>query len=148
VLFFFAGSVRKTARKRGKEPMTKLISEQDEARLRQTKVYVASAWWRDCDAFASVVANSAKVCERKIMQAMRDAATDAFNHSEPEDERTVDDYMEDIAWSGVSLERLEDVMASWELDRYFAGVASDIDACDMDALLSGDKTAYVWLPLP
>jgi len=127
--------------------MTKLLKDEQQQEMRQRKVYVAACWWRDCDAFASVAANSAKVCERKIMQAMRDAAVDAYNQSEPEDEKTVDDYLEDLCWSGVSLESLEDVVPHWELDRYFAHVAADIDACDMDSLLSGDADAYVWLPV-
>jgi hypothetical protein len=54
-------------------------------------IYVASAWWHDCDTFVTVCGNSPKRVEKAITRAMRDAATDVYNESEPEDKRKVRD---------------------------------------------------------
>ena len=109
-------------------------------------VWVATAWWRDCDPFASVATNTAEEAERLINRAIRDAATDAYNSSEPDDTRTVEQWAEEIAWSGCNQFRLAEVVSDSELDRYFAGVAcASFDHTEMDALLHGEKDASIWL---
>jgi len=77
-------------------------------------VYIASAWWDDCDPFVGVVALESDDCGKKIEEAIREAAEEAFNNSEPEDSRTVDDYLSTIQWSGVWPEPLSNLKLSSE----------------------------------
>ncbi len=64
-------------------------------------VYSAAIWWRNCDPFLQVVGIDAAEVEKTALDAMNDAVEEAYEDSEPEDERTADDYADDICWSGV-----------------------------------------------
>lgn len=64
------------------------------------KVYVASAWWRDCDPFVSVVSLNRERAADLIDEEMRDEAERAAD-SDMEDAKELDDYLDDMAWSGV-----------------------------------------------
>jgi hypothetical protein len=118
-------------------------------------VYVASAWWHDCDPFVSICGNSPKHVEKAIMRAMRDAATDAYNESEPEDKRKVRDYLDNIGWSGVNAFQFDAIIPQHTIDRYEPGFSggqetvthdSEMDYFDYEALRRGDKDAIVYLP--
>jgi hypothetical protein len=118
-------------------------------------VYVASAWWHDCDAFATICGNSPKRVEKAIMRAMRDAAIDAYNQSEPDDKRKVRDYLDDIGWSGVNAFQFDAIISDHTIDRYEPGFSggqqtiahdSGMDYFDYEALRRGDKDAIVHLP--
>jgi hypothetical protein len=77
-------------------------------------VFVASAWWRDCEPFVGVVALEQEDAERKIKEAVEEAAEEAFQNSEPEDDRTKDDYLNDICHSGVFEEPIANLSLSSE----------------------------------
>jgi hypothetical protein len=118
-------------------------------------VYVASAWWHDCDAFVTVCGNSPKHVEKAIYRAMRDAATDAYNDSEPEDKRKVRDYLDDIGWSGVNAWQFDAIIPQHTIDRYEPGFSggeqhvthdSEMDYFDYEALRRGDRDVVVYLP--
>ena len=122
-------------------------------------VYVASAWWHDCDAFVTVCGNSPKHVEKAIMRAMRDAAIDAYNSSEPEDKRKVRDYQDDIGWSGVNAFQFDAIISEHTIECYeecyepgFSGGQetvthdSDMDYFAYESLRRGDKDAIVYLP--
>lgn len=70
---------------------------------RDVVLYVGSAWWRDCDPFVRVVATTAEACEKALQRAMEEAAEEAAGDDDEDDEeaRDADDYLDDIAWSGV-----------------------------------------------
>lgn len=74
---------------------------------RITYVYVASAWWRDCDPFATIVADTRSTAQRLISESMLEEAERAWNDSEPEDSRSKADYLDEIAWSGVFAEPID-----------------------------------------
>lgn len=81
---------------------------------RDLTVYIASAWWRDSDPYVTVCALTAEACEKAIMSAIEDAAREAFDSDcEPEDgedAKTVEDYEDDQAWSGVFPESLRETL--------------------------------------
>jgi hypothetical protein len=117
-------------------------------------VYVASAWWHDCDPFVSVCGNSPRAVEKAIMRSMRDAAIDVYNQSGPEDKRKVRDYLDDIGWSGVNAFQFDAIIPQHTIDRYEPGFSggeqhvthdSEMDYFDYEALRRGDKTAIVYL---
>ena len=119
-------------------------------------VYVASAWWHDCDAFVTVCGNSPKRVEKAIKRAMRDAAIDAYNESEPEDKRKVRDYLDEIGWSGVNVFQFDSIIPDGIIAQYeetytrdAATVAHhpDMDYSDYECLRRGDKDAIVCLPV-
>jgi len=118
-------------------------------------VYVASAWWHDCDAFVTVCGNSPKHVEKAIYRAMRDAAIDAHNQSEPEDKRNIRDYLDDIGWSGVNPFQFDAIISEHTIEHYepgFSGDAetvvhdSDMDYFDYESLRRGDRDTIVYLP--
>jgi len=118
-------------------------------------VYVASAWWSECDAFVTVCGNSPKRVEKAIMRAMRDAAVDAYNHSEPEDKRRIRDYLDEIGWSGVNAFLFDAIIPdriiaqyedAYTRDTATVGHQPDMDYCDYESLRRGDKGAIVYLP--
>lgn len=118
-------------------------------------VYVASAWWHDCDAFVTVCGNSPKHVEKAIMRAMREAAIDAYNQSEPEDKKKVRDYLDEIGWSGVNAFQFDAIISEHTIERYEPGFSggqeiithdSDMDYFDYESLRRGDKDAIVYLP--
>lgn len=126
-----------------------------ENRVEFQTVYVASAWWHDNDAFVTVCGNSPKHVEKAIMRAMRDAAIDAYNSSEPEDKRKVRDYLDDIGWSGVNTFQFDAIISKHTIERYEPGFSggqetvthdSDMDYFDYESLRRGDKDAIVYLP--
>ena len=131
----------------------RLASEYGPTVSEQT-VYVASAWWHDCDPFVTICGNSPKRVEKAIMRAMRDAATDAYNQSEQEDKRRVRDYLDDIGWSGVNAFQFDAIIpdriiAQYE-DAYTRDTATvthhpDMDYSDYECLRRGDKDAIVYL---
>ncbi len=80
---------------------------------RDLPVFCAAAWWRDCDPFASVVALSAKDCERRIEEAMVEEAermTDSEALEDETDDEARDRLLGDIVWSGVHRESLRRVL--------------------------------------
>lgn len=117
-------------------------------------VYVASAWWHECDAFVTVCGNSPKQVEKAIMRAMRDAATDAYNQSEPDDKRKVR-YVDDIGWSGVNAFQFDAIVPDGVIAQYEEAYAHDaatvahhpdMDYSDYECLRRGDKDIVVYLP--
>lgn len=117
-------------------------------------VYVASAWWHDCDAFVTICGNSPQRVGKAIMRAMREAAIDAYNQSEPEDKRKVRDYLDDIGWSGVNAFQFDAIISARTIEHYEPGFSgdqqtvthdSDLDYFDYEALRRGDKDAIVYL---
>src|SRR5579871_6872088 len=112
-------------------------------------VYVASAWWHDCEPFVVVAVNNPKTVERAIFRAMRDAATDAYNGSEPEDSRKVRDYLADICWTGVDGMQFDSVIPARTIESYESDnphYTGDIDYTDYVALRDGERDAIVYLP--
>jgi len=71
----------------------------------ETVVYSAAAWWRDSDPFTSVVALDKKRAEDLIEESMQEEADRAAD-SDDEGGRTVEDFLDDIRWSGVHAEKL------------------------------------------
>ena len=71
---------------------------------RDVTLYVGSAWWRDCDPFVRVVATTAEGAAEALDKAMVEATEDAAESDDDDEARAVDDYLDDIAWSGVSAE--------------------------------------------
>lgn len=117
-------------------------------------VYVASAWWRDNDSFCTVVGNSRSLVEKTIFKAMRNAAIDAYNSSEPEDNKRVRDYMDDIAWSGVNAFAFDAIVPERIIRQYEESYSTNADtvahSCDMDysdyeMLRDGRKDVVVYL---
>lgn len=123
-------------------------------------VYVASAWWENCDAFVTVCGNSPHLVEKTIFKAMRDAAIDAYNQSESEDKRRVRDYMDDIAWSGVNrfrfdaivphgvIAQYEEVYSQQHRNNTFIELVAhhpDMDYSDYEMLRNGRKDVVVYL---
>jgi hypothetical protein len=80
-----------------------------------TKVYSATAWWRDSDPSMQVVALTSKKAQEEIDRMMVDQAQDVFDMSEPEDHETVDEILDEIAWSGVHAFSLGDLASKREL---------------------------------
>jgi len=120
----------------------------------EQNVYVASAWWHDCDAFVTICGNSPKHVEKAIMRAIRDAAIDAYNQSEPEDKRRVRDYLDEIGWSGVNPFQFDAIIPDRIIAQYEeaytrnAGTVAhhpDMDYADYESLRRGDEDALVCL---
>ena len=113
-------------------------------------IYVASAWWSDCDAFVTVAGNSPKAVERAISRAMKDSAVDAYNQSEPEDKRTVRDFLRDISWSGINGFAFDAIISASVIEAYEADGDTvvhqpDMDYHDYEALRDGVKDAVIFL---
>ena len=114
-------------------------------------VYVASAWWEDCDPFVTVVGNDPKKVERAISGAMKDAATDAYNGSESDDKRRVRDFLNDIGWTGVTLFAFDSIIPDKIIAQYEAeenGIVAhhpDMAFADYELLRDGDRDAIVYL---
>lgn len=81
-----------------------------------TKVYSATAWWRDSDPSMQVVALTSKKAEDEIEKLMVEEAQHVFDMSEPEDYETVDELLDEIAWSGVHAFSLGDLASKRELN--------------------------------
>lgn len=67
------------------------------------KVYVASAWWRDCDPFVSVVSMNRDRAADLIRETMEDEAQSAADGDLDDESKEFDDYLDDMAWSGVQV---------------------------------------------
>lgn len=80
-----------------------------------TKVYSAAAWWRDSDPSMQAVALTASRAQQEIEKMMVEEAQHVFDMSEPEDYETVDEVLDDIAWSGVQAFSLGDLASKREL---------------------------------
>ena len=111
-------------------------------------VYVASAWWSDCDPFVRVVGNDPKRVEKAVERAMKDAAIDAYNGSEPEDKRKVRDFLRDIEWTGVDEFTFDaivpqNVIAQYEANQIFHH--PDMDFSEYQQLRDGERDAIVYL---
>jgi len=65
---------------------------------RQRHYYVASAWWRGCDPFLTVVSTTARKTENAVMKAVREEAQWAYDDGSYE---RVYEAVDDIRWSGV-----------------------------------------------
>jgi hypothetical protein len=127
----------------------------DENRIEDQTVYVASAWWENCDAFVTVCGNSPRLVEKTIYKAMRDAAIDAYNSSEPEDKKRVRDYLDDIAWSGVNTFAFDAIIPDRVIAQYEEAYSTnadtvahhpDMDYSDYEMLRDGRKDVVVYLP--
>lgn len=90
---------------------------------RDLTVYVASAWWRDCDPHTGVVALTAEAAEKAIEDAIRQSAEDAASDEWCVCGEEVTDDNEDEhkgcgidaqAWSGVFPESLRSILDSME----------------------------------
>jgi hypothetical protein len=117
-------------------------------------LYVASCWWRDNDAFCTVIGNSARLVEKTIFKAMRNAAIDAYN-SDCEDEKRVYDYLDDIAWSGVNTFAFDAIVPygviaqyedSYKTDAQFVASHPEMDYSDYEMLRDGRKDVVVYVP--
>ncbi len=110
-------------------------------------IYVASAWWEDCDPFVRVVGNDPKKVQKAVERAMKDEAVDAFNASEPEDKRKVRDFLNDIGWSGVDGFAFDAIVPTRTIENYESDQphADDIDYHDYIALRDGERDAVVYL---
>lgn len=96
---------------------------------RDVMLYVGSAWWRDCDPFVRVVAATAEACEKALREAMHDAADGAYFGADEDETRDMDDYLDDIAWSGVSPESYRAACEDWSpFKRDFAQAKADLRA--------------------
>lgn len=80
---------------------------------KNTKVYTASAWWRDNDPSMQVVALAAKEAKSKIVEMMEDAAQEAYDDESYE---SVSDALSALAWSGVHAFSLGDLAKGRELE--------------------------------
>lgn len=118
-------------------------------------LYVASCWWRDNDAFCTVAGNSPRLVEKTIFKAMREAAIDAYNSSEPEDKKRVRDYLDDIAWSGVNAFQFDAIISDRVIAQYEDAYKTDADTVthhpdmdysDYEMLRDGRKDVVVYLP--
>jgi hypothetical protein len=76
-------------------------------------VYVASAWWRYSDPFVTIVGKTADAVEKAIHRVMKEEASEAVD-SESYD--SIDDALDEIAWSGVHPEKLETLTHSSEAE--------------------------------
>ena len=74
-----------------------------------TKVYSAAAWWRDSDPSMQAVALTSQRARNEIDKLMVEEAQHVFDSSEPEDYETVDEVLDEIAWSGVHAFSLGDL---------------------------------------
>jgi len=63
------------------------------------KVYVASAWWRDCDPFVSVVSTNKTRAADLIREEMAEEAEHAYGGDD--EDKDLEDYLDEMAWSGV-----------------------------------------------
>ena len=61
--------------------------------LQETPVYVASAWWRNCEPFVTIVGGSQKAVETTIQAVMLQTATDAYNEQGSK-KRERDDFLD------------------------------------------------------
>jgi hypothetical protein len=73
--------------------------------LQEIPVYVASAWWRDCEPFLTVVGGSEKAVEAAIGAEMLRVAAEAHDQQETK-ERERDDFLLDMARSFAQRETL------------------------------------------
>lgn len=134
------------------ERISKEIADRND--IADQTLFVGSAWWRDNDPFVTLVGNSARAVEKALYRAMRDAAIDAYNSSEPEDKKRVRDYLDEIAWSGVSTFAFADIIPERAIEAYEPAFKDEVTtfthSCDMDyfdyeALRRGDKTVVVYV---
>ena len=88
---------------------------------RDLTVYVASAWWRDCDPSVSVIALSPEVARAQIEDAMREMVKDG------------DGEDDDVAWSGVH---------AWSLRQAFGGTFGRIHRDELKDDLRARGYAY------
>lgn len=137
---------------RDAERISKEIADRND--IADQTVYVASAWWRDNDAFVTVVGNSARLVEKTIFKAMRNAAIDEYNSSDSEDKRTIRDWMDDIAWSGVNAFAFDAIIPdrvisayeeAYKTDAQFVAHCPDMDYSDYEMLRDGRKDVVVYL---
>jgi hypothetical protein len=127
----------------------------DENTIENQVLYVASCWWRDNEAFCTVAGNSARLVEKTIFKAMRNAAIDEYNNSEPEDKRRVRDWMDEIAWSGVNTFAFDAIISDRVISQYEDAYKTnadtvahhpDMDYCDYEMLRDGRRDVVVYLP--
>lgn len=126
----------------------------DENAIENQTLYVASCWWRDNDAFCTVAGNSARLVEKTIFKAMRNAAIDEYNNSDSEDKRRVRDYMDDLAWSGVNAFAFDAIVPERIIRQYEESYSThadtvahhpDMDYSDYEMLRDGRKDVVVYL---
>lgn len=126
----------------------------DANRIEDQTVYVASCWWCENDAFCTVVGNSARLVEKTIFKAMRNAAIDEYNNSDGEDERRIRDWMDEIGWSGVNRFAFDAIIPAHIIGQYEEAYTtdadtvahhSDMDYFDYEMLRDGRKDVVVYL---
>jgi len=114
-------------------------------------LYVASAWWRDCDAFCTVAGNDARRVEKAINRAIKDAAIDVFNtdsdNDNPNAPKRWQDCADDIAWSGVNTFAFDAIIPKRTIENYESDSphADEMHYHDYVALRDGDADAVVYL---
>jgi hypothetical protein len=79
---------------------------------------------------------------------MRNAATDAYNQSEPEDKRKVRDYLDDIGWSGVNAFQFDAIIPQHTIDRYEPGFSGGQDTVTHDPAFHSRKCPRCSEPAP
>lgn len=94
-----------------------------------TVVYVASAWWRDSDPFATAVSLDPRKTERAIRLSVKEEAKRVYDDEKayPKSDRqygSLNAVMDAIAWSGVHQERLSLLVLGTELDEAVNALSS------------------------
>lgn len=126
----------------------------DENAIENQVLYVASCWWSENDAFCTVVGNSARLVEKTIFKAMRNAAIDEYNNSDGEDKKRVRDWMDEIAWSGVNRFAFDAIIPAHIIGQYEEAYTTDADTVahhpdmdyfDYEMLRDGRKDVVVYL---
>lgn len=100
------------------------------------EVFISSVWWRDNEPFVRTVGNDKGKVKQAAMNAIHDAAQTAFDDSEPDEDKQVEDFEQDIRWSGVHAMFLSDIVTEREIPSLQP---------DYDDLVSGSANALLYL---
>ena len=113
--------------------------------LKEMPVYVASAWWRDCEPFVTVVGGSEKIVEAAIQATMLKMATDVYDDQEIK-ERERDDFLLDMARTFTTRDTLGHVFPDHVLESYCSEKLLRhryLDYQNFHSLVNGDPNAVV-----
>ncbi|PYT82678.1 MAG: hypothetical protein DMG40_05225 [Acidobacteria bacterium] len=113
--------------------------------MQETPVYVASAWWRNCEPFVTIVGGSQKAVETTIQAVMLQTATDAYNEQGSK-KRERDDFLLDMARSFAKRDTLGNVFPAHVLENYCSEKLLRhryLDYQNFHSLVNGDPNAIV-----
>jgi|SRR5215467_13219881 len=113
--------------------------------LQETTVYVASAWWRDCEPFLTVVGGSEKTVETAIKAEMLRVATEAYDQQETK-ECGRDDFLLDMARSFAERDTVGNIFPASVLESYISKKLLNhhqLDYQGFHSLVNGDSNAIV-----